>query len=269
MVAAGGALRLDLSQARRRRPAQRSGPPEPNGARGRRPSSGAYARRRPDRGAPEARSRHRTPGAGHCGRSRHPAGFGAIEGSTDGTAAPRRAMSARRVIGERRRSDEDVPGHLSQGGLRRHGPRAAHAAAPGLVPADSAPAALSAGQALFCEANAIVDWRLRADACEATACRRPRPGGFERASDVMVDDLTGPVHPQRCPWATTGSGTKAGRHASGSARGSRGGPGPFLGGPSRAMRAPRASEAGRREARPVNAFTPALPQPVEPDDPGA
>ena len=38
-----------------------------------------------------------------------------------------------------------------------------------LVPADSAPAALSAGQSLFCEAHAIVDWRLRADACEAIA----------------------------------------------------------------------------------------------------
>ncbi len=29
-------------------------------------------------------------------------------------------------------------------------------------------------------------------------------GGFERASGVMVDDLTDPVHPQRRPWAITG-----------------------------------------------------------------
>jgi hypothetical protein len=53
-----------------------------------------------------------------------------------------------------------------------------------LVPADSAPAALSAGQALFCEANAIVDWRLRADACEATAVQeaRGRAGSSARAT---------------------------------------------------------------------------------------
>ncbi|GJD76357.1 MULTISPECIES: hypothetical protein [Methylobacterium] len=38
-----------------------------------------------------------------------------------------------------------------------------------LVPAASEASALAAGQALFCEANGIVDWRLRADSCEAAA----------------------------------------------------------------------------------------------------
>jgi hypothetical protein len=36
-----------------------------------------------------------------------------------------------------------------------------------VVPAASEASALAAGQALFCEAEGIVDWRLRADACEA------------------------------------------------------------------------------------------------------
>ncbi|WP_292505006.1 hypothetical protein [Methylobacterium sp.] len=37
-----------------------------------------------------------------------------------------------------------------------------------LIPATSTASAIAGGQALFCEANGIVDWRLRADTCEAT-----------------------------------------------------------------------------------------------------
>ncbi|MER2265310.1 hypothetical protein [Methylobacterium oxalidis] len=37
-----------------------------------------------------------------------------------------------------------------------------------VIPATSMVSALSAGQAMFCEAEGIVDWRLRADACEAS-----------------------------------------------------------------------------------------------------
>lgn len=36
-----------------------------------------------------------------------------------------------------------------------------------IVPATSEDSALAAGQALFCEAAGIVDWRLGADGCEA------------------------------------------------------------------------------------------------------
>jgi hypothetical protein len=36
-----------------------------------------------------------------------------------------------------------------------------------LVPATSSDAAIAAGQTVFCEANGVVDWRLRADACDA------------------------------------------------------------------------------------------------------
>ncbi|WP_419951657.1 hypothetical protein [Methylobacterium sp.] len=36
-----------------------------------------------------------------------------------------------------------------------------------LIPATSEASAVAAGQALFCEASGIVDWRIRADACEA------------------------------------------------------------------------------------------------------
>jgi hypothetical protein len=37
-----------------------------------------------------------------------------------------------------------------------------------LILSTSEASALSAGQAMFCEAEGIVDWRLRADACEAS-----------------------------------------------------------------------------------------------------
>ncbi|POR42410.1 hypothetical protein [Methylobacterium sp. V23] len=36
-----------------------------------------------------------------------------------------------------------------------------------VVPAPSSESAITAGQTLFCEANGLVDWRLRADACDA------------------------------------------------------------------------------------------------------